>query len=414
MRWPHVQLADVAQIVMGQSPPGETYNDDSNGLPFFQGKSDFGEQFPATRKWCSAPSRIAEAGDILLSVRAPVGPTNTARERCCIGRGLAAIRANPAHATQGYLRFFFKYHEPVLSLQGQGSTFAAIKRKEVAWLELPLPPLSEQRRIVEILDQADRLHRLRAEADAKADRILPALFIKMFGDPATNPSGYEVGLLGRVADVQGGLQLTSKRAGNPLEIAYLRVANVYRGRLDLTEIKTLPITEQELRRTRLVAGDILAVEGHGNPREVGRCAIWDGSIDPCVHQNHLIRLRTSRHRMTPEYVAAFLNSTAGRQHLLRAGKTTSGLNTISVSNVKRVEIFAPPLQRQREFSSRVAEHAAIERMLCHAELRLGRLWTVALDHAFSGDLTASWREAHMKELLQEMEQHAKALAEVAP
>jgi len=88
------KLQEVAEIIMGQSPPGDTYNETGDGLPFFQGKAEFGETCPTVKKWCNAPKKIAEAGDILMSVRAPVGPTNLASERCCIGRGLAAIRAN--------------------------------------------------------------------------------------------------------------------------------------------------------------------------------------------------------------------------------------------------------------------------------------------------------------------------------
>jgi hypothetical protein len=86
-------LGEVAEIFMGQSPPGSTYNNRGNGLPFFQGKAQFGEVFPVPDKWCSEPLRIAHKGDILVSVRAPVGPTNLAVEKCCIGRGLAAIRS---------------------------------------------------------------------------------------------------------------------------------------------------------------------------------------------------------------------------------------------------------------------------------------------------------------------------------
>jgi len=327
--------------------------------------------------------------------------------------GFCVLRPNPRVVVARYLFYWTLSSNFVAELTAKvrGANYPAVSDGDVKAIGIPLPPLSEQRRIVQILDQANRLRRLRAEADAKADRILPALFLKIFGDPETNSMGWDVVRLGRVADVQGGLQLTRKRAGNPLEIPYLRVANVYRGRLDLNEIKTLPITEQELQRTRLAAGDIVVVEGHGNPREIGRCAIWDGSVDPCVHQNHLIRIRTLPDRMTPEFTAAFLNSEEGRQHLLRAGKTTSGINTISVSNVKNVELFAPPLRRQEEFRRRVAEHGVAERMRCQSKLVTDRLWTILLNHAFSGALTASWREAHMTELLQEMEEQAKALAE---
>lgn len=185
-----IRLKDAATVLMGQSPPGETYNHFRIGLPFFQGKAEFGEKHPTTAKWCSSPLRVAEGGDILLSVRAPVGPTNIASEPCCIGRGLAGIRARSEVMEQGYLWYFFKHVEPILSQRGQGSTFTAISRSEVEDLVVPLRTLSEQRRIVEILDQADALRKLRAEADAKAERILPALFVRMFGDPERNPKAW--------------------------------------------------------------------------------------------------------------------------------------------------------------------------------------------------------------------------------
>lgn len=92
MTWERVKLESVAEIVAGQSPPSSTYNTDGKGLPFYQGKADFGMRFPKTRQWCSEPVKVAEAGDVLISVRAPVGPTNLAEEKCCIGRGLSAIR----------------------------------------------------------------------------------------------------------------------------------------------------------------------------------------------------------------------------------------------------------------------------------------------------------------------------------
>ena len=91
--WISSKLPEIADIIMGQSPPGKTYNKNGDGLPFFQGKAEFGKMYPIVRKWCTAPNKIAEPEDILLSVRAPVGPTNMAKKICAIGRGLAAIRS---------------------------------------------------------------------------------------------------------------------------------------------------------------------------------------------------------------------------------------------------------------------------------------------------------------------------------
>ena len=219
---------------------------------------------------------------------------------------------------------------------------------------MPLPTLDEQRRIVGILNRAARIENLCARVDKYLRDFVPALFVQMFGDPIENPMGWERGRLGDMSEVQGGLQVTRKRANHPLKKPYLRVANVLRDQLVLSEIKCIRLTENELDRVRLQRNDLLIVEGHGNPGEIGRAAIWDGSVKDCVHQNHLIRVRPDRASLIPEFTCAYLNSISGRQHLLRSGKTTSGLNTISTSDVKACALFVPPLDLQNRFAEVVA------------------------------------------------------------
>ncbi|MBP9226479.1 MAG: restriction endonuclease subunit S, partial [Verrucomicrobiales bacterium] len=152
-------MPDFTRIEMGQSPPSTTYNMNGNGLPFFQGKAEFGSLYPEVRKHCSEPNRIAEPGATLLSVRAPVGPTNLARERCCIGRGLAAIHPLD-QIPEKFVLWLLRSREPEISEQGTGSTFSAINRKFLHNLSIPLPPLAEQKRIV------SRIEELFSELDA--------------------------------------------------------------------------------------------------------------------------------------------------------------------------------------------------------------------------------------------------------
>jgi len=160
-----VPLGSVATIIAGQSPPSDTYRDTPTGLPFFQGKADFGPRHPVPRKWCVRPGKIAEPGDILVSVRAPVGPTNVADSRCCIGRGLAAIRPLPC-VDRDYLLLAIRHFERDLAALGSGSTFAAITRCELESLLLPIPPIAEQRRIAAALsEQLDTAARMRAAVD---------------------------------------------------------------------------------------------------------------------------------------------------------------------------------------------------------------------------------------------------------
>ncbi|GCL45276.1 restriction endonuclease subunit S [Microcystis aeruginosa] len=150
--WKRVKLPYFCHLIMGQSPPSSTYNTQKIGLPFYQGKSEFGHIYPNPQKYCSKPNKIAEKGDILLSVRAPVGATNVCLEKSCIGRGLAALRPLENSSTK-FIFFLFRYLEPILAKAGTGTTFKAINKDFLCQLELNVPPLPEQHRIVEKIEE---------------------------------------------------------------------------------------------------------------------------------------------------------------------------------------------------------------------------------------------------------------------
>jgi type I restriction enzyme S subunit len=180
--------------------------------------------------------------------------------------------------------------------------------------------------------------------------------------------------------------VTSARKDLPLEAPYLRVANVYRGFLKLTEIKTIRATTAEILRTTLVKEDLLVVEGHGNPREIGRAALWTGEIPNCVHQNHLIRVRFDTNKVVPIFACEYMNSPGGRRHLLRSGKTTSGLNTISVSNVRETPVAVPPLPLQKEFANRIRSIEALKVVHQSAMREVEALFSSLQHRAFRGEL----------------------------
>ena len=181
-------------------------------------------------------------------------------------------------------------------------------------------------------------------------------------------------------------QVTSTRKDLPREVPYLRVANVHRGRLLLDEIKLIRATPAEVTRTSLRYNDLLVVEGHGNANEIGRSALWNGHIAECVHQNHLIRVRFDLSIVVPFYACEYLNSAGGRQHLLRAGKSTSGLNTISVSNVREAPVALPPLPLQQTFAIRIQSVEALKTTHRAALAELDALFASLQHRAFSGAL----------------------------
>jgi len=190
MKWEIVNLEEICEIIAGQSPPSETYNDKGIGYPFFQGKADFGLINPNVRIWCSKPKKIARPNDILLSVRAPVGPTNICNIEAAIGRGLSAIRAGKKLNTF-YLLYFLRSYADILSSKGTGSTFTAITQKDIKKIPIPLPPIKTQKRIVALLDRAQALIDKRKEQIALMDQLIQSIFYDMFGDPVLNPMGWD-------------------------------------------------------------------------------------------------------------------------------------------------------------------------------------------------------------------------------
>jgi len=150
--WCFLPLGDLCDIFMGQSPPSSSYNRNRIGLPFYQGKSEFGEISPIPAKWCSEPIKIVKKNDILLSVRAPVGPTNICLETSSIGRGLSGIRYLFRDEYK-YIFYFLRSIEKDLNLLGTGSTFSAISKSQISNLQIPLPPLPEQHRIVAKIEE---------------------------------------------------------------------------------------------------------------------------------------------------------------------------------------------------------------------------------------------------------------------
>ena len=198
-----VALKDTCVLIMGQSPSSESYNVNGKGLPFYQGNADFGEDNPTPRSWCTDPKKIAEKGDILISVRAPIGAINIANERCCIGRGIAAIRPNQDLTSTNFLRHQLSASRSKLEAMGTGSTFKAIGKKALSDFAIALYSKSEQEVIVHQLDCIAAQIKAANNQLIRFDALIKSRFIEMFGDPIENPKGWRSSSLKEVAPAKG-------------------------------------------------------------------------------------------------------------------------------------------------------------------------------------------------------------------
>lgn len=151
--WEIKKLGEICKVIAGQSPEGKFYNNNGNGMPFYQGKKEFGERFIGEPTvWTTDITKLAEPCDILMSVRAPVGPVNFTTQKVCIGRGLAAIRPSESINSEFLFAFLLKHENEIVG--NAGAVFNSINKTQIESIEIPLPPLPEQKRIVAILDKA--------------------------------------------------------------------------------------------------------------------------------------------------------------------------------------------------------------------------------------------------------------------
>ena len=183
------------------------------------------------------------------------------------------------------------------------------------------------------------------------DLLIKARFVEMFGDYLKDDRRP----LSEVAIITGGLTKNSNRNTFETKMPYLRVANVFYNRLDLREILKIGVKEEEIEKTLLQAGDLLFVEGNGSIEQIGRVAIWNGSIDPILHQNHLIKARFNNEIIAPEYALFYFMLQDGRQQIISKSVSTSGLNTLSVNKVSSLLLPIPPIALQNQFANFVRQ-----------------------------------------------------------
>lgn len=193
----------------------------------------------------------------------------------------------------------------------------------------------------------------------------------------------------QLASVLGGLTKNAKRGMLPLQMSYLRVANVYANELKLDNVEMIGIQESELERVLLEKGDLLVVEGNGSVDQIGRVALWNDSISPCVHQNHIIKVRFAEKNIA-DFVLYWLLSPNGRKEIQRVASSTSGLYTLSLSKVSALPVPLPPLAEQQrivaEVERRLSVIATLEQTLTANLARADRLRQSILHRAFSGRL----------------------------
>ena len=470
-KWVIAPLMETCLIIQGQSPPGETYNTDGIGFPFLQGKAEFGDTYPTAVKWCSAPTKIAEIDDVLISIRAPVGPTNLCPAKSCIGRGLAAIRPQ-GDIPPKYVLYFLRATEEELRANSTGTTFDAIRGDNLRSHRIGLAPLPEQHRIVaEIETQFTRLDASvaalrRARANLKRyrasvlkaaceGRLVPTeaelarsegrdyepagvLLERILAErrarwesqekrrgkykepsaPDTSarpglPEGWVWSAIGQCFEVYVGA--TPRRAREDFwngEVPWVSSGEVSFNRITATResitFEGLKSTSTDLHPAGTV---LLGMIGEGRTR--GQVSILD--IPACNSQNSAA-IRVSEAGTSPEFVFYFLWSQYQETRQIGSGNNQPALNK---SRVQEILFPLPPLAEQRRIVAEAERRLSViqqaEATVEASLVRAGRLRQSILKQAFSGKLVPQDpNDEPASALLERITSERAAVQEAAP
>lgn len=342
---------------------------------------------------------FALTGDVVYSkidVRnGAIGIVPPQMPRVVVSSEYPVYKVAPDIALSSYIKLLFRtryFRRAINSMISGASGRKRVQPEQIEAIKVPLPPLPIQRAI---LDRWETAQMEIAAIEERVGRLEERVLARFYRDLGTTPRDYGerpkavavlwkdidrwsvssigdmiLGLdrpplslypyfcLGDLATVSYGIQKSPANRPSQHARPYLRVANVRKGYLDLSEIKEINVGDDEMDAYRLEPGDILFVEGNGSRAELGRVGMWNGEIPDCVHQNHLIKVRVDASRLLPQYAMAWFNTEVGRNHFFRSAKTSSGLGTINSTEVRSGPIPLPPLEVQREIVRRVDETGA--------------------------------------------------------
>ena len=350
-----IALKDVCKINMGQSPNSSSYNDYGDGMPFFQGNADFGERYPITRVWCNTPTKIAQAEDILISVRAPIGALNYAKEECCIGRGIAAITPDRNKVSQDFIYWALKGKKAELNDKGNGSTFKAISRKILEETMIPDINFEQQHKCAENLEKIYGIIQNRRKELLALDDLIKARFVEMFGDSKLNDKCWNSGIVSDYYDVKGGKRIP-KGMGYADEVTshpYLRATDMKNETILDDDIHYInEEVFEHIKRYIVKGGDIYLTNVGVNLGMAG--VIPDKYNGANLTENAVKLMPKTKKIINGVFLAHYINS-PGIQDYINARKMSVGVPKLAIFRIETLPLLIPPIELQNQFAAFVAE-----------------------------------------------------------
>jgi len=396
-----VKLGEVAEFVRGVTykPTDVTTADDPSGIPCLRTKNIQekleDEDLVFIPKAPIKDSKLVSEGDILVSSANSwnlVGKCSwipTLPYKATFGGFTSVLRSNQSTVDRRYLYRWFsspRIQELARSFGQQTTNISNLNQGRCLELEIPLPPLDEQKRIAATLDKADQLRQKRRQATAMLDSLTQSIFLEMFGDPVSNPRDWPLtalGLLQAVGPNFGSMQPPSK---DVREWISLRVANIQNWEITLEDTKYIDLNDNEIERFTLKDGDIILARAIASQEHLGKCVVVNVGSDKLAFDSHLMRIRLNQQTILPEFLRELFRTPGGRTIFLKSTRKTTVQYNINTKELNAIKIPLPPLVEQRQFVEQLRKLSAVRSRINENMRRDLALFSSLQHRAFSGQL----------------------------
>lgn len=392
MSWKTSKLGEIAEITMGQAPPGSSYNSTGNGYPLIAGAGDFGEYYPFPTKYTSSPSKLSSKAQIIMCIRATIGDLNWSDKVYALGRGVAGISPKDEIEIK-YLWYWITANKKYFIEKGKGATFLQITKNDLVDAPIPLPPLDIQKKIALVLEKADQLRQQCRRVQEELNQLTQSLFLDMFGDPITNPKGWitkkvdEIKAKTKYSLVGGpfGSNLVSKdyvEAGVPV----IRGINMATGIINSLDENFVFVTEEKaesLKQNQAFLNDVIFTQ-RGTLGQVA----WINSkcsIEKFIVSQSQMKLTCDEQQVLAYFVYYAFNIPS-MIHMVENSAQVTGIPHTNLGILKNYVIPVPPIELQKNFELSMQKIERVKEQIVDKKNELDNLFNSLLQRAFKGEL----------------------------
>ena len=388
--WRVEKLGDISTIQAGGTPsrskPGY-WNGDIPWIKISDVKNKYTKnatEFITEEGLNNSSAKLFQVDTILYTIFATLGEVSILKFEATTNQAISGIVVKDKNVNLYYLYNYLKSIKQKVINQGRGVAQNNINLGMLKNIDIPLPPLPQQEKIVKVLDISSSLIEKQKELIEKYDLFLKSKFIEMFGDPISNPMGWEVEKLkNSIVDVKNGL--TRRGTKNSGDIV-LKLKDIRANYVNFINLNRIELDEKEKEKFIAEKNDLLFIRVNGNPEYVGRCAAFHGYAEPVYFNDHIMRIKLNTQRYNSVFLGYIVNSQYGKKQIVKYRKTSAGQHTISQDGLERLSFYLPPIDLQNKFASIVEKTEQIKKQESKKLEHLQTLHNSLMGKAFKGEI----------------------------